>query len=279
MDDKLQKAFDKVHANPDTTERTRAAMYQAIRAEAGKHVSPGASRSRRWNRRFARTLVAMASAACLLLGVAWYAGSGQTLGEAAYAISLDGTSSVELLTDDQGVVVSAAGWDGISDQQLDALELTGMSYDEGLRTLSASGFLEVESMVVTVTGEEASTCENMACAVRRWFRLTPSGLVIDGGSPLPEEARAAGLSCGKYRIFLDIQALEPSFTVEEAAGMSGRELHQLLAEYQGVSGPGAHGAGSGGEGNGNGAGQGNGDGQGNGSGGGTQGNGAGCSQP
>ena len=43
-----------------------------------------------------------------------------------------------------------------------------------------------------------------------------------------DEAHAAGLSHGKYRAYLELQALAPDITIEEVQGMTMREIQELV---------------------------------------------------
>ena len=82
-------------------------------------------------------------------------------------------------------------------------------------------------------------------------------------------AQEAGLPYGKYRAFLELQALDPSLTPEDVAGMTMKEIRAWIDELAGEdTGEGT----ASGQGQGNGQGQGSGQGQGNGRG---QGNGQG----
>ena len=48
-----------------------------------------------------------------------------------------------------------------------------------------------------------------------------------------ENAHEAGLSLGKYRVFLEVQALDPDITPEEVQGMTMREIRELIRELSG----------------------------------------------
>ena len=48
-----------------------------------------------------------------------------------------------------------------------------------------------------------------------------------------DEAHAAGLSHGKYRAYLELQALAPDITIEEVQGMTMREIQELVQQLTG----------------------------------------------
>ena len=80
------------------------------------------------------------------------------------------------------------------------------------------------------------------------------------GAAAPETMEAAhesGLSCGKYLAYLELKALDPDVTVEEAEGMTMAELRRATAALSGEEADAAYpGRGSGGSGNGSGNGNG-----------------------
>lgn len=56
---------------------------------------------------------------------------------------------------------------------------------------------------------------------------------LEAGDAQLTEAHEAGLSCGKYHVYQELLAYDPSLTAEEAQQMTMRELRDLLAQYQG----------------------------------------------
>lgn len=49
-----------------------------------------------------------------------------------------------------------------------------------------------------------------------------------------ENAHEAGFSCGKYKVFLEIQELDPRITAKEVKNMSMKEMRDLLKELSGT---------------------------------------------
>ena len=47
-----------------------------------------------------------------------------------------------------------------------------------------------------------------------------------------EEAHDLGLSCGKYRAYLELYALDPSITPQQVGSMTMREIRDLLAQLE-----------------------------------------------
>ena len=51
-----------------------------------------------------------------------------------------------------------------------------------------------------------------------------------------EEAHDLGLSCGKYRAYLELYALDPSITPQQVGSMTMREIRDLLAQLENGAG-------------------------------------------
>ena len=80
-------------------------------------------------------------------------------------------------------------------------------------------------LYITVTGGDETLAETVfACTAGR------QGVYCDAGSS--EEisaAEEAGLPLGKYRMLLALQAIDPSVTAEEVAGLSMKQLREWEA--------------------------------------------------
>ena len=208
MEKRFIEATGRVHAGPGLIQSTRLAV-QAAR------------RKRRAVRR-----VAAAAAAFLLLsggGWVWFA--------PVSAVSIDAAQPVQLKLNRFDRVVSADG------EEVPLLSGWEAAVSRLLARMEADGAGE---LLVTVTGGDAELYEMVSgCAAGH------PNVYCDGGSA--EEAAAAdaaGLPLGQYRMLLALQALDPSVTAEEVAGMGMRQLREWEAALSGEAGS-APGGGSG----------------------------------
>lgn len=195
MDKRFAEAVDRVHAAPGLVEHTRAALRTARQAR----------------KRMARKVMAAAASFVLVVsagGWLWFT--------PVSAVSIDAAQPVELKINRFGRVVSAEGTDGLLFSGCE--EAVSRLLDE----LQADADGE---LYITVTGGDETLAETVFdCAAGR------QGVYCDAGSS--EEisaAEEAGLPLGKYRMLLALQAIDPSVTAEEVAGLSMKQLREWEA--------------------------------------------------
>lgn len=195
MDKRFAEAVGRVHAAPGLVDHTRAALRAARQAR----------------KRMARKVMAVAASFVLALsagGWLWFT--------PVSAVSIDAAQPVELKINRFGRVVSAEGTDGLLFSGCE--EAVSRLLDE--LPADADG-----ELYITVTGGDETLAETVFdCAAGR------QGVYCDAGSS--EEisaAEEAGLPLGKYRMLLALQALDPSVTAEEVAGLSMKQLREWEA--------------------------------------------------
>ena len=228
MDKRFAEAVGRVHAAPGLVDHTRAALRAARQAR----------------KRMARKVMAVAASFVLALsagGWLWFT--------PVSAVSIDAAQPVELKINRFGRVVSVEGTDGLLFSGCE--EAVSRLLDE--LPADADG-----ELYITVTGGDETLAETVFdCAAGR------QGVYCDAGSS--EEisaAEEAGLPLGKYRMLLALQAIDPSVTAEEVAGLSMKQLREWEASLSGEAdetdgraeetgsgkGPGYHGGNGNGEG-------------------------------
>ena len=195
MDKRFAEAVGRVHAAPGLVDHTRAALRAARQAR----------------KRMARKVMAAAASFVLVVsagGWLWFT--------PVSAVSIDAAQPVELKINRFGRVVSAEGTDGLLFSGCE--EAVSRLLDE--LPADADG-----ELYITVTGGDETLTETVFdCAAGR------QGVYCDAGSS--EEisaAEEAGLPLGKYRMLLALQALDPSVTAEEVAGLSMKQLREWEA--------------------------------------------------
>ena len=199
MDKRFAEAVGRVHAAPGLVDHTRAALRAARQAR----------------KRMARKVMAAAASFVLALsagGWLWFT--------PVSAVSIDAAQPVELKINRFGRVVSVEGTDGLLFSGCE--EAVSRLLDE--LPADADG-----ELYITVTGGDETLAETVfACTAGR------QGVYCDAGSS--EEisaAEEAGLPLGKYRMLLALQALDPSVTAEEVAGLSMKQLREWEASLSG----------------------------------------------
>lgn len=260
MRNRIQTAFDSVQATPELKNKTRDFL---------------ASERQRRSVRPARALVpALCGLLLLVLGaVGW--GLYQT---PVAAISVDINPSLELTVNRFDRVIGVKGFNEDGEAVAAQVDLINMRYDEAVETLleseALSPYLSEDAFVsVAVACDEQEKGEAMRRQVQAGTAECPAEVSCTAGnSEDVEQAHEAGLSFGKYRAFEELQALDPSVTVEDVQDMTMREIRDRIAalleeageEASGQTGGQGAGQGSGQGQKGQGTGQGSGQGQGSG---------------
>ena len=195
MDKRFAEAVGRVHAAPGLVDHTRAALRTARQAR----------------KRMARKVMAAAASFVLVVsagGWLWFT--------PVSAVSIDAAQPVELKINRFGRVVSAEGTDGLLFSGCE--EAVSRLLDE--LPADADG-----ELYITVTGGDETLAETVFdCAAGR------QGVYCDAGSS--EEisaAEEAGLPLGKYRMLLALQALDPSVTAKDVAGLNMKQLREWEA--------------------------------------------------
>ena len=195
MDKRFAEAVGRVHAAPGLVDHTRAALRAARQAR----------------KRMARKVMAAAASFVLVVsagGWLWFT--------PVSAVSIDAAQPVELKINRFGRVVSVEGTDGLLFSGCE--EAVSRLLDE--LPADADG-----ELYITVTGGDETLAETVFdCAAGR------QGVYCDAGSS--EEisaAEEAGLPLGKYRMLLALQALDPSVTAKDVAGLNMKQLREWEA--------------------------------------------------
>lgn len=216
MEDKLREAFDAIHAKEELKEKTRGFLARKANGYAA--------------RRTVRYVGLAAAALCLLCVLI---GGGRFYFTPAVTVSVDINPSLELGVNGMGVVVSVEGRNDDGQELAQSLAIRFLPYEEAITRLVeddriAALLSEDELLTVTVIGgdegqsrqilDQTRSCladrENVYCCLAQ-----------------PEEVQAAhetGLSYGKYRAFLELQALDPAVSPEEIQGMTMREIRDRI---------------------------------------------------
>ncbi len=211
MSDRFRQAFDQIHAEEALVESARE--YVLFKA-----------RGRR-RRRFLGALAA--STACALL----VAGGVKSFFTSVSVISIDVNPSVELGVNRFDRVVSAEGMNDDGSRLIGKLDVRFENYtaavDEVLRALQLP---EDEMISITVIGGDEDKNSRMLMEVQSCAEGYNQVHCYSAsfGKTEEGEAHSSGLSCGKYRAFLELQSLDPDVTVGDVQGWTMREIQDRI---------------------------------------------------
>ena len=221
MNDRLKEAFDQIHAEEELKERTRAFLAKEMER-----------RSRSGSRR--RLVPALACVLVLLLGLG---GFGFFLTPTS-VISIDVNPSLELGINRFGRVVSVVGYNDDGETLARSLDVNFMTYTEAVEAILASqqlaSYLTQDGVVaIAVAGADADQTEQMLVQLRSCTEDRENTHCYSTDLEEVASAHDAGLSCGKYRAYLELLALDPDVTVEEVREMSMREIRERIQALSG----------------------------------------------
>lgn len=218
MNDRIREAFDQVQAGEDLKERTRAFLYQKTRGYRRKGMAV-----------YQPLISATVCILFLVLGGYWFYFTPTA------KISIDVNPSLELGINriDRVVVVDACNDDG---RELAAsLDIRFKRYEEAV-----SRILENENVAALLSQDEIMTITVMESGGTQSVRILSDMESCAAGHPNTycyfadsrevEAAHEHGMSCGKYRAFLELQSQRPDITVtpEDIQGMTMREIQDLI---------------------------------------------------
>lgn len=223
MHDQLKHALDQIHAQEELKRSTEEYVLAKMRTQPIKRSVP----MHRWG-------VALACFAVVLVGVGGY----QVYFTPTSAISIDVNPSMELAINrfDRVVGVQTYG-DDIPWEEMPKLEY--LDYTDAVEQLLAwdamSPYLQEEDMMsISVIGADTQQQDEMLSRIEsctQGHNVTCHA----GNAELVEDAHHAGMSFGKYQVFLELQALDPTITVEDVQDLTMRELRDRLADLMQTS--------------------------------------------
>lgn len=250
VEQRVRDAFASVHAPENLKRRTLRAIEER-RAVEGRRAAEGASSAEavdlrlvageapsatRSSRRVLTLRAKVALAACLLVAVLGAGLLGAAFSLPTAYVTLDVNPSLELALNRFDGVVGARGLNDDGTALLEETNVVGMSYEEAVESielaLGEAGYLAGDPvLVVTVACDDEGRYDELESVSRRC--LGSAGGEVSCSHASEEEHHAAhdaGLGVGKWRVWSELVDAGSDLTAEDAAGMSVRELEDLLAE-------------------------------------------------
>lgn len=223
MDERLREAFAQVRAEDALKERTLRCL---ARETGGWQTAP--------RRRARPLLTAAACAACLLLSL----GSLWLYFTPAAYISVDVNPSLELTVNRFDRVIALEGRNDDGTILAEELDVRFLDYTAALEQVLDSGAIadllaRNEPLTITVAGSDETRTAEMLSQVSACAAGRGTAYCHAADLQTAEKAHDCGLSCGRYRMLLALQALDPSITAEDVRDRTMRQLQSWLAELGG----------------------------------------------
>lgn len=224
MNDRFQKAFDKILAEEKLKNCTKEILAQKIR-ENQTHRSFSVR----------RLAGAMACLAVLLLGGGGYF----VYFIPTAAISVDVNPSMELAVNRFDRIISVEGYNTDGDALAKSLDIKFLNYTDALEKILTDESMYVymsqdEIVAITVTGADEKRNEEILEKVESSTAKQKNVYCYAGNSEKVALAHEAGLSFGKYRAFLELQILDPDVTTEEVQGLTMRQIRERIEQLSGA---------------------------------------------
>ncbi len=252
MNEKLKEAFEQIQAEEALKSKTKEWIFQRTqgytRTKAVKY------------RRF--IIPAVACALLLLFGGGYWLYFTPTV-----EISIDINPSMEMGVNRFDRIISMGGDNDEGQALINSLDIQYMNYSEAVNRIMENKQIAAllssdEIMTITVVGTDETQSARVLSNIQACTEGKGNTYCYSARSDEAGKARELGLSYGKYKAYLEIQALDPTVTAAEVQNMTMREIRNLLEQLTGDPASGTTGCGNGNGGrqggNGNGRGQGNG---------------------
>ncbi len=223
MHDRITQAFDQVHAEESLKDSTRAYLLTRL-----KRREPA--------KRF-RCLRLVPVAACLVLAVL----AGRWLYfTPTVEISIDINPSIELEVNRFDRVISATGYNSDGQELLETLHIENLNYNEAVaQILNSDTVTELLSgdavMTIGVIGPDGEQTTQVLSDMEQCASHSENMHCYHADEETSQDAHDIGLSCGKYRAYLQLKALDPTVTPEEVAQMTMQEIWEEVAALSGAT--------------------------------------------
>ena len=218
MNNAFKDLFGQIRAEEALKDHTRAFLAQQTQ---------GYTRSGTGKRRYLARAVACACLLLVLLGGRWLYFTPTA------EISIDINPSIELSVNrfDRVIAVNSFNEDG---RELSGtLDVKYKNYAEAVEQIlnydSIAALLSGdEIMTITVVGSDGQQSAKILSGVETCTVGQSNTYCYFARSEDVADAHEAGLSCGKYRAFLELQRLDPDVTPETVQGMTMREIREWI---------------------------------------------------
>lgn len=221
MNNKLKEVFDQVQAEEKLKASTKRFVYQ----KTNGYTRSKAAISYRFLPVFACTVF-------LLLGGYWLYFTPTS------EISIDINPSVEIGINRFDQVVSVKGYNDDGAKLADLLDVKYKNYSEAVYQILENDTIATllsndEIMTIGVIGTDETKSSEILSDIESLTEGKKNTYCYCVHSEEVSEAHKMGLSYGKYNAFLDVQALDPTITVDEIKTMTMKEIRDLIARLSG----------------------------------------------
>jgi len=219
LNERIKEAFDRIQADEELKRHTREFIFQKTQGYKICHSFP-----------YKRAMTVMACFLFALLG----------LGYSIYfttvsVISVDVNPSVELNINRFDKVIFAKTYNEDGDKLLSSVNIRFLDYKEALEQIledkSIISYLTQDQLIaITVCGTNEKKKNEMLTSLTYCTASYGNIHCSSGSSEEVAAAHALGISFGKYKALLELQALDPTVTAEDIKGLTMRQIRDRITE-------------------------------------------------
>lgn len=216
MEHNLKRAFDNIHASNNLKEKTKIYIKEKTLVYPKKHLLPLKS-------------MAIAATLCIFLFIGGY----WTYFMPTASISIDINPSVELEVNRFNKVISVKGYNEDGRELAKTLDIRFMDYTDAIdniieNTTIASLLSDNELMAITVVCENDKQNSSMMSHIKQYTDSNNNMYCYCADPDDVANAHNCGLSYGKYRAYLELQAVDPDITPEEIQNMTMCQINERI---------------------------------------------------
>lgn len=217
---KVKEAFEKIHVDDELKRNTKKFLFQKTKGYRKDKFFP-----------YKRMAMLMACFLLVILGQNGYSAYFTSVS----TISIDVNPSIELDINQFDKVIDVKSYNEDGDIIISAINIRFLDYREALMLLLQSEnitpYLTQEQLVlITVFGTSEERDTEMLADLTTCTGSYKNVQCSVGNSDEVAEAHSLGLSYGKYKVFLELQALDPNITTEDIRGLTMRQIRDMMNE-------------------------------------------------
>lgn len=230
LEQRIREAYDAQHASEALRGRTLALLEEERKRRPD---APSVEVHRASLRRRPRVRVVTAWAACLLLALALVGAYGVYRAPSAF-VDIEVNPSLELTVNTFGIVIEAEALNDDGAVVLGAVDMLNRPYGDVIGALLSSdafgSYAEKDAFIdVNVVSENNRLGESLvAQSDEALSSASCEHACRRADSATRDAAAAAGLGVGRYKAAQELMSLDPSYTLEECASMTMRQLRDRI---------------------------------------------------
>lgn len=221
MNDKIKEVFLQIRAEEALKDKTK----EFLAYKTKRYTKPV-------RHRFHIYAVVCVSLLFLLAGGHWLYFTPTSI------ISIDINPSLELSVNRFDLVISVDSLNADAKELADVIDVRFRNYVDAVNQILANKKVDDllsnnEVMTITITGSDETQSAMIFSELEGCTTGHKNTYCYFSSSAEAASAHEAGLSCGKYRAFLELQLLDPDVTAESVQGMTMREILDLIDRLSG----------------------------------------------